>query len=71
MIHHLNVVICAEGKGKDEAAEGCYERIKDKDGILGKQCNSTRPLNSVMFVASLSSESLDINYLLAESGFCL
>ncbi|KAK5162655.1 uncharacterized protein LTR77_011261 [Saxophila tyrrhenica] len=50
--HALNTAIYSGTKTTDEIATYCFERIKGKNGILRKHCNSTRPTNSMRFVAS-------------------
>ncbi len=50
--HALNIAIYSGVKTADEIADYCFDRIKGKNGILRKHCNSTRPTNSMRFVAS-------------------
>jgi hypothetical protein len=48
----LNMAICNGTKTAEEVAAYCFDRIKGKNGILRKHCNSTRPTNSMRLVAS-------------------
>ncbi|KAL9122247.1 MAG: hypothetical protein Q9187_001199 [Circinaria calcarea] len=48
----INSAICSGDRTPAEVVDYCLGRIKGKNGILRKQCNSTRPTNSMRFVAS-------------------
>jgi hypothetical protein len=50
----LNTAVCNGTKTAEGVANFCFSRIKGKHGILRKHCNSTRPTNSMRFVASPS-----------------
>lgn len=48
----MNNSICSGDKTAEDIAEYCFNRIKGKKGILRKQCNSTRPTNTMRCVES-------------------
>lgn len=59
----INVAVNTGAKTADDVANYCFDRIRGKSGILRKQCNSTRPTNSMRFVASPSRGLIDTIYL--------
>lgn len=47
----LNIAIHGGTKTAEEVAENCFGRMKGKNGISRKSCNSVRPTNTMRFVA--------------------
>ncbi|OAP53863.1 hypothetical protein AYL99_11885 [Fonsecaea erecta] len=45
----VNSEVCSGDKSADDVANYCLDRIKGRRGILRKQCNSTRPPNTMRF----------------------
>ncbi|KAF4460187.1 hypothetical protein FALBO_13028 [Fusarium albosuccineum] len=48
----INTAVCSGDKGPSEVSSYCFGRIKSNKGILRKQCNSTRPVNTMRCVES-------------------
>lgn len=48
----VNSGVCSGDKTAEDVMKYCYDRIKGKRGILRKQCNSTRPTNTMRCVES-------------------
>ncbi|MCJ1472490.1 hypothetical protein MMC13_001138 [Lambiella insularis] len=45
----MNIAISNGDKTQEEVADYCFGRIKRKNGLMRKMCNSTRPTNIVKF----------------------
>ena len=48
----INASVCSGDKGAIDVANYCFDRIRGKNGVLRKKLNSTRPSNTMRFVAS-------------------
>ena len=59
----LNFVIINGKKIGIDVVNYCFDRIKSKNGILRKHCNSTRPTNSMRLVASPSNGDKGVIFL--------
>lgn len=42
----INSAVCSGDKDGSDFVNYCFDRIRGKNGILRKQCNSTRQMNS-------------------------
>ena len=58
----MNRAIYEGNKSANDVMKYCYDRIRGKNGILRKSCNSTRPTNTMRFVASPSNGPMDTIY---------
>lgn len=59
----MNTAILNGEKDRVDMTDYCMKRIRGKGGILTKQCNGTRPTNSMRFVASPSIGTKGVVYL--------
>ncbi|KAL8730537.1 MAG: hypothetical protein Q9166_003990 [cf. Caloplaca sp. 2 TL-2023] len=59
----INSAVCSGDKDAVDMMTDCFDRTKGKRGVLRNQCNSTRTLDRIRLVASLSDSTIDAIHL--------